>query len=197
MIDQIVRKLEKEGVALIPNFLDAYGLQTIHDFFEKQHTSFQAARVGANENKKRIESIRGDLTYWLDPQAPSGCFLPVIDFLNNLKEKMNQELFMGIQDYECHLAYYPPGSFYQKHSDIFKKNSTRKLSFIFYLNQDWNEAYGGDLVLYDEAGKVVENIYPMPGSFVCFLSHDYPHEVKPSTQERRSLTGWMHTKMIY
>jgi hypothetical protein len=29
------------------------------------------------------------------------------------------------------------------------------------------------------------------------MSDEFPHEVKAAQNERRSFTGWMHTKIIY
>jgi SM-20-related protein len=75
--------------------------------------------------------------------------------------------------------------------------SSRRLSFIFYLNEVWDKNDGGELVIYNKAGEVLDTLLPMPGSFITFLSDEFPHEVRPSLKERRSFTGWMHTKIIY
>jgi SM-20-related protein len=56
---------------------------------------------------------------------------------------------------------------------------------------------GGELVIFDKDHKEITAIYPTPGTFICFLSEEFPHEVRPAKIERRSLTGWMHTKIIY
>lgn len=197
MIDRILRELEKEGYAHISGLLGSDELSAINRFFEENRLEFEAARIGSLDNKQRLESVRGDYTFWLDPLEPSEPFLYLFRFLDELKEKLNARFFLGLQEYECHLAYYPPGTFYKKHLDRFEKNGSRKISFIFYLNQSWNEDDGGELILYDQQNNVVEKVYPMPGSFVCFLSDEYPHEVKPARKERRSLTGWIHTKIIY
>lgn len=197
MIDQILRELEKEGYAHISGLLQSEALIAINHFFEEKRVDFDAARIGSLDNKQRLESVRGDYTYWLDPLHPIEPFIDIFSFLDELKEKLNARFFLGLQEYECHLAYYPPGTFYKKHLDRFEKNGSRKISFIFYLNQTWNEEDEGELVLYDQQNNVVEKIYPMPGSFVCFLSDEYPHEVRPAKKERRSLTGWIHTKIIY
>lgn len=197
MVDQILRELEKEGFAHISGLLRDEALIAINHFFEKNRLDFDAARIGSLDNKQRMESIRGDFTYWLDPLRPVEPFIDIFRFLDQLKEKLNSRFYLGLQEYECHLAYYPPGTFYKKHLDRFEKNGSRKISFIFYLNQTWDKEDGGELVLYDQQNNIVEKIYPMPGSFVCFLSDEYPHEVKTARKERRSLTGWIHTKIIY
>ena len=197
MIDKILRELEKEGYCYIPRLLSDEQLNAINSFFDSHKDRFEAARIGSLENKKRVISVRGDFTYWLDPLEPTEAFAEILKFLEELKEKINQRFFLGLQEFECHLAYYPPGTFYKKHLDRFEKNGSRKLTFIFYVNQEWSLEDGGELVMYDQQDKVVEKIFPMPGTFVCFLSDEYPHEVKAAKKERRSLTGWVHTKIIY
>ncbi len=197
MLDQILRRLENEGYATIPGFLRDEELTAINQFFDQHKDEFEAARVGNLENKKRINTIRGDFTFWLDPLKHREPFTNFFKLLDQLKEKMNARFFLGLQEYECHLAYYPPGSFYRKHLDRFEISGSRKISFVFYLNEKWSDEDGGELILYDQQGGIVEKIYPMPGTFVCFLSDEYPHEVKPAIKERRSFTGWIHTKTIY
>lgn len=196
MVDQILQELEKDGFCHLPSLLDEKQIRELNSYIEQHKPEFQAARVGSQGQRQRVESIRGDYTLWLDPSAPAEPIQPLIHHLNQLRERINARFYLGLQEYECHLAYYPPGTFYKKHLDRFEKNSSRRLSFIFYLNKEWKEEWGGELVTYDQQGKIIKMISPMPGSFVCFLSDEFPHEVRPSSHERRSLTGWMHTKII-
>ncbi len=197
MIDKIIPSLHSLGWAHIPGFLNEAELASINSFFENHKQNFETANIGKGVQRKRVEEIRGDKTYWLDPLSTPKEFLPIFTFLNQLKIDLNQQLFLGLKEFECHLAYYPVGTFYKKHSDIFEKDSSRALSFIFYLHSSWEENDGGELILYDKNGSVVQNILPLPGSFACFVTSEFPHEVKPGKKERKSLTGWMHTKIIY
>lgn len=197
MVEQILRELEREGYSYVQGLLNQDELKRINTFFELHKGEFQPARVGSRDNRQRIESVRGDYTFWLDPIHPPEDFKQLFAFLNQLRDRINARFYLGLQEYECHLAYYPPGTFYNKHLDRFEKNSSRRLSFIFYLNDEWKDENGGELVLYDQQGNVIQKIFPMPGSFITFLSDEYPHEVKAGNKERRSFTGWMHTKIIY
>ena len=117
-----------------------------------------------------------------------------MSLLEDLKLELNRGIFLGAREYECHLAYYTPGTFYQKHVDRFENDSSRVLSFVFYLHNEWKPGDGGELILY---GEQTTTISPLPGSLVIFLSDGLPHEVKPCSRERRSFTGWMHSKIIY
>lgn len=193
MIDRIAQDVQQQGWSYQQNVVDALHLAAISDLFNAE---FAPARVGKDSQLQRVEEIRGDWIKWLDPQHPPGILEPQIEFLRKLQNDLNQRFYLGLQDFECHLAKYPAGSFYKKHLDRFEKDSSRSISFIFYLHQEWRSCDGGELVLYNEEGKVLKTILPEPGSMVIFLSEDFPHEVKICSRERRSLTGWMHTKIL-
>jgi SM-20-related protein len=197
MIDQILRDLERAGYAVVPDFLPPDTLAALNAFVDAHRGEFVPAKVGPRDNRRRVEAIRGDLTYWLDPLAPVPAFAPVTAFLDELRGRVNECFYLGLKQYECHLACYPPGAGYGKHLDCFDADSSRRLSFVFYLNRSWDPDLGGELVLYDPANRELARIAPRPGTFVCFLSAEFPHEVRPALRERRSLTGWMHAKLIY
>jgi SM-20-related protein len=196
-LDQILQGLEHQGFALQEGLVSSSGLKTINEFFATHVESFHAAKIGPKEKKQRNESVRGDYTFWIDPLHCPEAFSDLINFLEDLRKAANQKFYFGLQQFECHLAYYPTGAYYQRHLDTFETDSSRQLSFVFYLNSDWDEAWGGELVIFDKDGKMVKKVYPKPGSFICFLSSEFPHEVRPALRERRSFTGWMHRKIIY
>lgn len=193
MIDQIARDVHQQGWSYQQKVVDNLRLQAMEPLFEGE---FTPANVGKASQRQRIEEIRGDWIKWLDPLHPPGILEPEIEFLRKLQNELNQRFYLGLQDFECHLAKYPPGSFYKKHLDRFEKDSSRCISFIFYLHQEWKESSGGELILYNKKDEILKTIYPEPGSLMIFLSEDFPHEVKICSQERRSLTGWMHTKIL-
>lgn len=193
MIDLIAQDIYRQGWSYQQNVVNHQQLKAMTPLFE---TDFTAAKVGKNSQKQRIEEIRGDWVKWLDPLHLPDVLAPEMEFLRKIQNEFNQRFYLGLQDFECHLAKYPPGSFYKKHSDRFESDSSRSITFIFYLHQEWQNSNGGELVLYDKNGALLKTIFPEPGSMVIFLSEDFPHEVKICSQERRSLTGWMHTKIL-
>jgi SM-20-related protein len=97
--------------------------------------------------------------------------------------------FTGITDYEFHYSLYETGSFYKKHLDQFKNNSNRQFSMISYLNADWLEADGGQLLIHSEGGQ--QKIDPVQGRTVFFKSDDLEHEVLVTNKRRLSVTGWL------
>jgi SM-20-related protein len=196
MNHKIIESLSKKGIYIEDEFLSKESLNSINSYFDNQLNHFSEARVGLGKAKIRDEKIRGDYSLWIDSIHPPKEFESIISFLNSLKFEVNQSLFLGIKEYECHLAYYPPGKFYKKHLDQFSNDSSRTLTFIFYVHEAWANNDGGELVIYDKNGIVVDKIIPTPGKMVLFLSSDFPHEVLPGNRERRSFTGWMHNKII-
>lgn len=195
MPEQIIRDIQQNGWLLRPQFLSVEDVRKLNLYIKENRKNFVPAKVG--KDKQRVESVRGDYTLWVDPIDPPEVMKPILGFLQDLQRELNLNFYMGLKEFECHLAFYPAGTFYQKHLDRFSKDSSRSFSFVFYLNEEWKEEDGGELVLYNKAGEVVKTIYPTPGTFIGFLSEEFPHEVKVSQKERRSFTGWMHTRIIY
>jgi len=193
MFREIVQDIEKKGWSHQQHIVDQKTLATVAAHFDE---SFRPAQVGKGSSKDRIEEIRGDSIRWIDVLNPERELHYFVDLIEKLKQELNREFFLGIKDFECHLAKYPQGSFYKKHLDRFSNDSSRVFSFIFYLHETWEKSDGGELVLYDKKGEMMEKIIPVSGSMVCFMSEEIPHEVLPAKKERRSLTGWMHTKII-
>ncbi len=194
MLDHLIRDIKEKGWSFRENILTPHDMSLITSFFEHHRGEFVPAQVGKGLARQRREDVRGDHTFWIDPLNPPEEFRKILDMLGEIRTSLNREIFLGAQEYECHLAYYPEGSFYKKHIDRFENDSSRVLSFVFYLHPEWKDGDGGELVLYAEKEIAVR---PFPGSLIVFLSDGLPHEVKAGTFERRSFTGWMHSKIIY
>ncbi|MBA2406147.1 MAG: 2OG-Fe(II) oxygenase [Bdellovibrionales bacterium] len=193
MMEQIAQEIHQQGWSYQQLVVDNLRLKSLDHLFA---TDFRPAQVGSDSRRQRAEAIRGDWTRWLDPQNPPTELIPEMQFLRELMQEFNRKFYMGLKDFECHLAKYPPGSFYKKHLDRFEKDSSRSISFVFYLHEAWEKNDGGELVLYTQQDEIIKTILPEPGSMIVFLSDEFPHEVKISSKERRSLTGWMHTKIL-
>lgn len=193
MLDQILKDIEEQGYSFQENVLSENELKKLGPLFDLH---FEAARVGRAQGLSRLEEVRGDYIHWIDTlNSPSEIKKEML-LLTELKSKLNEKFYLGLKDFECHLAKYPAGSFYKKHLDRFETDSSRSVSFIFYLHESWDKSDGGELVLYNKKNEILKTIFPKPGSMIVFMSEEFPHEVKPCHKERRSLTGWMHTKIL-
>jgi SM-20-related protein len=151
-------------------------------------TDWQQAGIGRADQYTTNTAVRQDKIRWLSPEiASEAAYLTV---MNELRLLINYELFMGLFDYECHLALYPPGAFYRKHVDAFKGRSNRILTSVLYLNPDWQANDGGELVIYADDGSSLATVLPQAGKLVLFLSERFVHEVLPGQRDRFSITGW-------
>lgn len=186
--------ISSHGYLVLPRCLSPEEVANINQYFDLEKESFKSAKVGKAHNHRQNTEIRGDETFWLDTLNYHPAFKAPFKILQDLKMELNRELFLGLKDFECHLAKYPPGTFYKKHVDRFQADSTRAFSFIFYLNENWKAGDGGELQLYDRQDYLLKSIEPVAGTLVGFISQDFPHEVLLCQKERRSLTGWIHTK---
>jgi SM-20-related protein len=123
-------------------------------------------------------------------RAGSGAFLRrYLQIVDSLRHALNEQLFAGLEDFECHFAQYPVGAFYDQHLDRFRDDSRRAISVVAYLNEGWLPEHGGELRLHlPDRGPL--DILPQGGSLVVFRSDLIVHEVRPATRERLSLVGW-------
>ena len=187
--DALADALVERGYAVLDNLLGEALITALRAEFDHPDCQFKTAGIGREEDHAIALDIRGDRICWIEGgSAAAAAFLAAME---TLRLALNRRLFMGLFDYESHLAYYPVGTFYKKHVDAFVGRSNRVLSTVLYLNPSWAEGDGGELVLYDEAGAaVVEKLCPEAGRLVVFLSERFPHEVLPARRERYSVAGW-------
>ena len=188
----IARALGARGYVVSAGFLSATELGDVAARFAVREAAgeFRAAATGAGANRAVRPSIRGDHIHWLaEPDDPIEG--PLLLRLENLRLALNEELALGLVDVECHYAIYPAGARYARHLDRSPAGAERVVSLVIYLNEEWNDADGGELRLYCEP---VVDIVPRGGTLVLFRSERFEHEVRPTLAARRSLTGWFRRR---
>src|SRR5690554_3789068 len=134
--------------------------------------------------------IRGDQIHWLEKDSPLHFEQMFHKRINAFIQYLNRSCFLSLNDFEFHYTHYPKGSFYKKHIDQFHNDPSRVLSVVLYLNKDWKESNGGQIVVYPK-GKASVSINPTWGRIVCFRSDQLAHEVLVTNKSRYSLTGWL------
>ncbi len=154
------------------------------------------AGVGSSARLAFKPEIRKDQIFWLDQKVNGPFELAFFAQIEGFIKYLNETCYTGITDYEFHYALYEPGSFYKKHKDQFKDDAKRQFSMITYLNDNWQEGDGGELVVYKKAGPKdsigsEEKIAPTIGKTVFFKSNELEHEVLLSNTNRMSITGWL------
>jgi SM-20-related protein len=147
------------------------------------------AGIGNNAILVKDKLIRNDKIYWLDRQHDNAAEQLFFELMDTFVSYLNRTCYTGITGYEFHYALYEKGSFYKRHLDQFKNDSRRAYSIIMYLNADWEEKDGGELVLYH--ANHTQTIAPVNGKCVFFKSSELEHEVLITHQPRMSITGWL------
>jgi SM-20-related protein len=191
---QIAAQLVHQGWCVYPDFLDTDVVTTLQQqaMQEWQAGHFRHAGVGRGESFEIQPQIRNDQVMWLNQHDCAAPFTRYFNALETLRLAINQQLYLGLFDFEAHLAIYPPGSFYKKHLDQFRDASLRTVTATFYLNDNWLPEHGGQLRLFHDANHPASftDILPHAGTLATFLSAEYLHEVLPAKRERLSITGW-------
>ncbi len=187
--------LAARGFGVVPGFLAAEEVAALRAEIVEAAAggSLRAAAIGRGDGQLVAPAIRSDDIAWLDEATASPAARVALDRLHELRRELNRELFLGLEELECHLARYPVGGLYAKHLDCHRDGSRRVLSIVLYLNAaDWSAADGGALRLYEarDPKAVASEIAPEGGTLACFLSGEIWHEVLQPTRERFSLTGW-------
>ncbi len=154
-----------------------------------EEDKLKTAGIGNQFVKDRDQDKRGDKIFWIDNQSDEPSERAFLKQINLFIEHLNDTCYTGINAYEFHYALYETGSYYQRHVDQFQNNSDRKFSLIHYLNTDWIEEEGGELLIYHE--NKTDIIFPEMQKAVFFRSQDCEHEVSRSIRPRMSISGWL------
>lgn len=188
--NDIIEAITGPGIGIFPHFIDAELVAALrHDIDSLPSWELTPAAIGRKRHQQTNEQIRSDKTRWIEGDTPAQRYYLAI--MSRLRETLNRQLFMGLKDYECHYALYQAGDFYKKHLDAFRGRSNRRVTTVLYLNDDWQQNDGGELLVYSfQDETVLHKVQPQAGTLVCFLSEDFPHEVLPAIRDRRSVAGW-------
>lgn len=183
-----------QGFHIIDDFLNQEHFNALLTKVRTMHQQdlFRAARIGSQEQAQLNNTIRTDKLCWLDEHTAEPAVQAYIDEAMQIATLFNQQLYLGLTEFETHFAVYQPGTFYKKHIDQFATKKTRKISCVYYLNEAWHHDFGGELRLYTKENQFIQSVQPQGNRFICFNS-ELPHEVCKTNQTRYSIAGWMKT----
>ncbi|MFA6193066.1 MAG: 2OG-Fe(II) oxygenase [Sulfurimonas sp.] len=187
LYEQITDALVKDGYLIIPHAMQN---SLAHELLAlaSQTTNYKKASISRALNKQIDSEKRKDSICWLDHDH--GAQSKFLNFADGLKEYINKELFMGIRYFESHFAIYEEGDFYETHIDAFKDSKNRVVTAVYYLNENWVDCDGGELIVYDEENNYLKSVAPHADTLVVFLSDKFPHEVLKANKRRYSIAGW-------
>ena len=196
LLDHISQEIYSNSYVVVDNFVD----EGFRKALLKEQTDllnqgqFTKAAVGKGDQKQVRAEIRSDEVLWMDATSLSPLQAIFWEKVAEVQQVLNRRCFLGLKSFEGHFARYPIGSFYKRHLDQFHAVPHRIVTIILYLNESWTEADGGQLRMYfpqEDGSERLEDVLPVGGRLVVFLSAEMPHEVLPTHKERISITGWL------
>ena len=196
VLDRISAEIYQNSYVIIDNFVDEEFRKALLkeqiELLEKG--MFRHAAVGKGGQKQVRTEIRSDEVLWMDQESLSPLQAAYWEKVEQIRQVLNQRCFLGLRSFEGHFARYPIGSFYKKHLDQFHAVPHRVVTVIVYLNDSWSAEDEGALRMYfpqEDGSELFEDVLPLGGRLVVFLSAEIPHEVLPTKKERISITGWL------
>lgn len=189
--DTIINSYLQDNIGIDSNFLSIPLANGLHQNILQlqQDEQMQHANIGNDMIKDNNQKIRSDKIYWMDKSHNNAFENEFLQLAENFIEHLNSTCYTGINAYEFHYAVYEEGTYYKRHKDQFKNNNSRKYSLINYLNHNWLEQDGGQLLVYQNDG--VQKIQPQSQTAVFFKSSEMEHEVVLAHRQRMSITGWL------
>ena len=196
LLDHISQEIYSNSYVVVDNFVDeAFRMALLKEQNDLLNQGqFTKAAIGKGNQKQVRAEIRSDEVLWMDPTNLSPLQAIFWEKVAEVQQVLNRRCFLGLKSFEGHFARYPIGSFYKRHLDQFHAVPHRIVTLILYLNESWTEADGGQLRMYfpqEDGSERVEDVLPLGGRLVVFLSEEIPHEVLPTHKERISITGWL------
>lgn len=194
---QLDDDIHTKGFFIIDDFLGNNHYQSLWETLQVVYRdgSFRAAKIGQNIDANHVPTIRNDQIYWLDEDSDDTAINAWFTKINGIRSILNQSLFLGLNNIEAHFAVYQLGNFYKKHVDQFATTLDRRISCVYYLNENWQPEHGGELKLYSLDEKTHTMIEPRANRLVCFNSN-LPHEVCTTRHIRYSIAGWLKVRSM-
>lgn len=188
----LIQDLIEKGWHTSENFLDENFCKSVLN--ESELIDFAKAKIGGGQNRTSHNEIRNDSIFWLDANHSSSIQKEYLFRAEEIQKVINRELYLGLKEFECHLARYQIGEFYKKHSDQFQGTNIRTVTLVTYLNTPTS---GGELVIYkrENQNEIDAIVKPRTGLLVCFITKDLFHEVLPAGSDRYSFTGWFRNQI--
>ncbi|MEY0385570.1 2OG-Fe(II) oxygenase [Providencia rettgeri] len=191
-MDKLIDSLSSQGWYVWDDFMSLQHIQAIKNSIPD---TLQDARIGRGDILQGNKSIRADQTVWLEPEMGE----PIVNYLDKMeqvRQELNCQLYLGLRDFETHFCRYPNGGFYKKHVDNPRGQGRRKVTTVLYMNEAWQAGDGGELVVYDKENNQLFELEPLAGRMIFFMSEEFPHEVLPTQQKRESIAGWFLTEKL-
>ncbi len=165
---------------VIDNFLPEVILHEILQEFPKPESgdwqNFKLEKEKKLASKSELQM--GEKTRFLLYQLNSGIFLNFLEQLTGIDALIPDPYFVG-----GGLHQIERGGYLKIHADFNRHNKLRldrRLNLLLYLNQDWQEEYGGHLQLWDsEMTRCERSVLPIFNRCVIFSTTDFSYHGHP------------------
>ena len=196
LLDYISQEIYNNSYVVVDDFVDeGFRKALLKEQIDLLNQGqFTKAAIGKGDQRQVRTETRSDEVLWMDSTALSPLQAIFWEKVAEVQQVLNRRCFLGLKSFEGHFARYPIGSFYKRHLDQFHAVPHRIVTIILYLNESWTEADGGQLRMYfpqEDGSERMEDVLPLGGRLVVFLSEEIPHEVLPTQKDRISITGWL------
>jgi len=211
--ENALNELQAKGFIIRDNFLGKENLQATKQqastLYAQGH--LKAAGMNKGEDKWVHSDTRGDSILWLDKDDKSfmdnhTAISELILEIDSIRKELNLSCGFKSPAVQIQLARYPAGARYVRHRDAIlpkeredskdydqedQSKLRRRLTVLYYMNEDWREEHGGQLRMYLSDGKHID-IEPIGDRLVVFWSALMEHEVLLSNHERYAMTVWFY-----
>ncbi|MEO0649111.1 MAG: 2OG-Fe(II) oxygenase [Planctomycetota bacterium] len=186
--------------AVLDNFLPTWLLERIVGEFPTRHADGWVQFDGAQERKlaSTHESSFGPATQQLLINLNSAAFCEFLGELTGIPGLIPDPYFVGGGMHQIER-----GGFLKIHADFNRHQRLgldRRLNLLLYLNDDWEESYGGHLELWKtDMSACAKRLLPSFNRCVIFSTtsdsfHGHPDPLKcPKGRYRRSIAAYYYT----
>ncbi|HBH43439.1 MAG TPA: 2OG-Fe(II) oxygenase [Hyphomonas atlantica] len=190
----VVDDLADKGWSWHPGLLPDTLLRALREEIETldAEAALAPAGIGRDDAFQVDRSIRKTRITWLDDSSDAQRAFSA--WAETWRQALNRHLMLGLFEFEACFAVYPEGGFYDRHLDSFEGARNRIVSLVVYLNDTWDAADGGALLVWPEGASEdaphVATLVPEGGGVVMMLSETIPHAVQRTERLRYAIAGW-------
>lgn len=192
LTDQQVHSLGEGRAVVLDDWMARERVAAVLEALRRQRVAgaLHRAGVGRNAEVRLAPEVRGDWRLWLEPDNPDPALAALWPLFEQLRQELNQSVWLGLRTFELQAAWYPVGARYLRHLDAFAQGMSRLITAILYFTADWRPDHGGALRVYEPEGA--RDLEPVGGRLVLFRADTLEHEVLPPFADRWAVTAWFH-----